>query len=141
MKCQCCNKNEAEQRLHINILGQAADIGLCASCVRRLKVYVAGMMDAMRLSELTDEGELYIIRRAENAFPGKDVFLGKDDAPEKDPFPGGDGAPDAGDQIKLRRRLNELRQQMKDAVAAEDYEAAATLRDEIETEHDKGIKI
>jgi len=117
MKCQSCGKNEAEQRLYINILGQTADVKLCASCIRRLKVYVAGMVEALRLNEFSDESELYIIKHNNNNFPDE-----------------------IGEQVRVRRRLNELRQQMRDAVAAEDYEAAASLRDEIETEYEKGLQ-
>ena len=106
MKCQCCGKNEIEQRLYINILGQAGDINLCASCIRRLRLYVAGMMEALRMDSPLPEDELSITGNGDESF-----------------------LDDTQGNLRLRRRINELRRQMDAAVAAEDYESAAELRD------------
>ncbi|MCL2056301.1 MAG: UvrB/UvrC motif-containing protein [Oscillospiraceae bacterium] len=109
MKCQCCGKNEVQQRLYINILGQAGDIGLCPVCIKRLKLYAAGMMDALRPDGPPPEDELSGLKHGDSPFPE-----------------------DVGEHIRARRRLNELRRRLEAAVAAEDYESAAGLRDEIE---------
>ena len=46
----------------------------------------------------------------------------------------------SGAEVKAKRRLEELRKQLKDAVAREDYETAAKLHAEIKEIEGSGIK-
>jgi protein arginine kinase activator len=46
----------------------------------------------------------------------------------------------SGAEVKAKRRLEELRRQLKEAVAAEDYEKAAKLHSEIKQIEGGGIK-
>ena len=46
----------------------------------------------------------------------------------------------SGAKVKAKRRLEELRRKLKEAVASEDYETAAKLHSEIKQIEEGGIK-
>jgi len=90
-----------------NYMGEDREIHLCEDCTRRLYQYY-------RMAHYAAQPDVW----PPKAHAGH--RLGDTPFPE-----------DAGDAVKLRRRLNGLRVQLDEAVAAEHYEAAARLRDEI----------
>lgn len=115
MLCNYCNQNEADNRFVINYNGQLVEVHLCNDCTQKMKRYMDNMFHEYR------DNWLRFVQNANGVQPQGPVR-----APGADPFP-----PDAGDAVKKRRRLAELRARLKGAVDAEDYEAAAVLRDEI----------
>jgi len=124
MLCYYCNQNEADNRFVINYNGQLVEVRLCTECTERLKRYVDTMFHEYRNSWM---------RFAQSG----------NGAPPQEPVrtPGADSFPlDAGDAVKKRRRLAELRAKLQGAVDAEDYEAAVELRDEI-FRQEKGVCI
>lgn len=115
MKCQYCNHNEAENTFIIRFPGGEQEIHLCEECTQKAKEYYEMARQGSPMGDFPAWGSDAAQRRTGEA-----------------PFPA-----DAGTAIKQRRRLNGLRARMQEAIAAEHYEEAARLRDEIsETEKD-----
>lgn len=110
MKCQYCNHNEADFTFRVLIMGEERQIHLCKECTQRFKQY----------HEAVERG------MAGGGYP----FGGRPSTGRREvgssPFP-----TDAGSEIKARRKLNSLRNRLSEAVANEQYEEAARLRDEI----------
>lgn len=108
MKCQYCHENEAENTFMVQFPGGMQEIHLCARCTEGAKRYV----------EMAHQSH-------PESFPAWGA--GTPDRKVGDsPFPD-----DAGEDIRQRRRLNALRARLTDAVANEQYETAARLRDQI----------
>jgi protein-arginine kinase activator protein McsA len=125
MKCYHCRENDAEYRFIIHYMDQVGEIHLCETCLERFRRYTEKLFGDDRESEPArkDTGDDPRIRGFYRGFApsgARPRALGEDDFPA-----------DAGDAMRRRRRLNELRESLKAAVAREDYETAATLRDEI----------
>ena len=115
MLCQSCKQNEAVYHFHFNYMGQVGEAHLCAVCASRLRQTVMGVL---QLSE----------------FPFLSETLKKDAGQvDRTPAPA-DRAPvaEVSMEIQLRRRVNAMQAQLDSAVAREDYEEAARLRDLIE---------
>jgi protein-arginine kinase activator protein McsA len=112
MKCNYCGQNEADHGFVINIMGRAAELYLCSGCLAGLQKHIAFMM---RYAAEEETASTY-----PNSHTVQVRELGKD------PFP-----LDAGEDIKRRRVLKELKTRLREAVEREDYELAAQLRDEI----------
>ncbi|MCL2578999.1 MAG: UvrB/UvrC motif-containing protein [Oscillospiraceae bacterium] len=121
MKCYNCGQNEADDRLLVNYMGHAGEVYLCSACLHSFKQYASSILqEAWRKS--TASAQPY-------AWPNFEMRLPEDQTPDKqnhEHFP-----LDAGEDIKLKRRLTQLKEELKSAVKAEDYESAATIRDEI----------
>lgn len=110
MKCQYCNQNDAENTFIVYMMGEQREIHLCGECTERLKQYNEAMQHAT-----AQQG---------GGWQGASAPRGVD----SDNFP-----TDAGREVKNRRRINGLRARLEEAVALEQYEEAARLRDEIVT--------
>ena len=111
MKCHNCTNTQADTRLLINFMGQVAEIYFCADCLNDLR----------RQTQASG----FPLAQQSYDWPGFE----QNTPAQEDPDNGFEL--DAGDDIKRQRLLCELREKLKDAVAAENYEAAAILRDEI----------
>jgi len=111
MKCYHCNDREADNRFFVNYMGHLGEIYLCSECMETIWRQFSGMMQGMQPEQ---QGM---------AWPGAPMQMPQT---ERDAFP-----QDAGHAIRLRRKENELRAQLMEAVRQEDYERAARLRDEI----------
>lgn len=113
MKCQFCGQNEAEHSFHILVMGEEHEVHLCDECTQKLRQYREAMQGAYA--------------------GGGQGFAGPGHSRPRDvgtsPFPA-----EVDDKIKFRRRLNGLKARLGEAVAAEHYEEAARLRDEIATQ-------
>ncbi len=121
MKCYNCGKNEANHRFLVNIMGHGAEVHLCAECLDGFANYASHMMQQggqdgpsfpqgwSWLGNKQPEPRRVVVRR-----------------PVDDPFPW-----DAGKGFRRRRRVEELRAGMWEAVQREEYEEAARIRDEI----------
>ena len=111
MKCYNCAKGRADTRLWVNHMGRTSEVYLCAGCLGSLGQHIQATglpFEQQPHDWLGFEQSSYMQEAGDDFFPL-----------------------DAGDDIKRQRRLCELREKLKDAVGAEDYETAAILRDEI----------
>ena len=144
MKCEHCGKNEATFFVRSNINGRVSQVRLCPDCAAAL-----GYTDRMRQefrprSFFSDDffmrplgmlepffGDMGL--RMLTEFPEPvDVTEQARIAPAQEPDTGlFDGAEQ--EKLRLQCRRNALEAQLKDAVAREDYESAAKLRDELKT--------
>jgi len=103
-------------------MGHAAEIFICSDCLESLRQYAAGILAEVRERGLTSPQPY--------AWPNIDLREPPEDSAAREA--GEDFFPlDAGEKIRRRRRLAELREKLRRAVEREDYETAATLRDEI----------
>ena len=118
MKCYNCSCNEAGTRLLVNYMGHAAEIFICTECL--------GSINAI-FAKVRERG---LASPRPYAWPNIDLREPPEDI---EPREVGDDLfeLDAGEEIRQRRRLAELREKLRRAVEREDYETAATLRDEI----------
>ena len=114
MKCYNCSESEAAGRLLINYMGQTNEVYLCSQCLENFR-----QREASILREIKESAIPY-----PHAWPNVELRVAQMGGPQ--PFP-----PDAGEKIRRERRLEELREKLRTAVEAEDYESAAALRDEI----------
>ena len=122
VKCYNCGHNEADSRLLVNYMGHSAEVYLCTGCLEGFKEYATSILKEAREKGSMPFAQPYAWPNFELKAP-EHVVVGKT---------GGDAFPlDAGEEIKCRRRLGELREKLRAAVQAEDYETAAALRDEI----------
>lgn len=137
MKCEHCGRNEATFFYKSSVNGHVSQVHLCADCAQRM-----GYTDSLRRS-----------MRPMSLF-GEDFFSRPFSLLE--PFMGGFGSrmltefPEPGEpqeaaqeesaglvdknqqeQLRSQRRRNALQEQLKAAVASENYEEAARLRDEL----------
>ena len=114
MNCYNCSHSQADHRLLVSYMGRTGEVFLCAKCLEDFKQYAASILKEV----------------AENDFAQPRVWqnLGLHMPGEigSTPFP-----PDAGEEIRRKRHLGELREKLRAAVEIEDYESAAVLRDEI----------
>ena len=151
MKCTNCGKNIASCHYKYNVNGNVTEAHLCPECAAKLD----GRSEIGRLGSFFDDffsgfdsmldpffgrGSFSPLNALRSfAFPAipvpvmvmgipADPSVEKADAPEKD-------APKdevkADPELSRRRQINALREQMRAAADAEDYENAAKLRDEL----------
>lgn len=149
MKCEKCHEKEANFYYSSNINGEKSERHLCADCAR--EEGFGGVMDhrprdmfadfdamfsdffAPHRSLLSSFGSFGSPLRAMMApsLPRIHIVLNEPQtqaAPEaaESRIPA-----DAGEEVKARRELSALKEQLRQAVEAEDFEKAITLRDEI----------
>lgn len=121
MKCYHCGENEAELRFFVNYMGQSGEVHLCTECVEKFKAYTSAMFQEMAAGPAAVWAGSGLSRE-----PVEVRAIGEDTFPL-----------DAGVEIRRRRRLGELKAALGKAVELEDYETAASLRDQIiESEKD-----
>ena len=127
MKCEHCGKNGATFHYKSNINGVVKEVHLCEACAAEL-----GYTEQLR-------GAFRPMRPFSDPFEPLFGTLGSHLLTEF-PSPVEEKVPeqpkplvDEVEQNKLRqqRQRNALQTQLKNAIAAEDYETAARLRDEL----------
>ncbi|MDR0445694.1 MAG: UvrB/UvrC motif-containing protein [Oscillospiraceae bacterium] len=142
MKCGHCGKNEASFFQRTNINGSITETHLCHECAEKLGYLDSrGFMARGLFDGFFDEPD-NLMSRFFSPFRG-----GRQQRPGGFPFPPGanpgalpdappapvpageDMAADA--ELSRMRETNILREQMRAAAAAEDYERAISLREEI----------
>jgi len=152
MKCQNCGNNEVNFRYSSNINGNVTEALLCSDCARKLG-YLNDETFSFAMPSLSGMVSDFFGDSVFSGFPGLSSgfrmppFQGfaalpmyfepvspkysEPSAPEKSAVPAQGVDIEAGDDIKKRRELNMLREQMKKAAEEENFEKAAELRDEI----------
>ena len=137
MKCQHCGKNEATFYFKSNINGEVRQVHLCQECAVELG-YTEKIRGGFRPMNLFAGDEFFArtvnpwaplfgglgarlltefpspVEAEEKAAPAADLLSGQEQ-----------------EEMKKQRQKNALEAQLKAAVAAEDFEAAAKLRDEL----------
>ena len=110
MKCQFCNKNEADKVFYLNYMGGLYQISVCDDCLQRMwqQAVASGQAETFRNYSGWWPGRPEPRRYGERAFPD-----------------------DAAEDLKKRRRRSLLRARLSEAAGREDYEEAAKLRDDI----------
>lgn len=123
MKCYHCNENEAQYRFFVNFMGQYGEVYICQDCLTKIRRYTSALS--------REKGQPILWYTDPVAFQSAFSRMGfaapeEESAPEEDFFP---VKPEEG--VRRRRTLNVLRARLQSAIDKEDYESAATIRDEI----------
>ncbi len=110
MKCQFCNKNEADKVFYLDYMGGLYQISICNDCLQRMwqQAVATGQAETFRNYSGWWPGRPEPRRYGERAFP---------DA--------------AAEDLQKKRKLSLLRIRLTEAANQEDYEEAARLRDNI----------
>lgn len=139
MKCQHCGKNDATFYYRRTVNGHTTQAHLCHECAGKLEA-----VSAHKLHSLGAFNDDFFAR----PFAAMDAFFGSAASRLLTEFPApgntlADAAqekqedtllsPDEQRAFAAQCRRNALEQQLKNAVAAENYEEAARLRDELRT--------
>ena len=122
MKCGKCGQNEANYYYRETVNGVTREVRLCADCAKE-----AGLED--RFARHFDFGRSFGF--ADSFF---EDFFRLPFAPAMALHSRPEEKQEAGScdpALKRRRERNALEQQLKEAVAREDYETAITLRDQL----------
>ena len=154
MKCEKCGNKEATFFYSANINGEKTERHLCAECARA-EGYGGALDFDLRPTGMFDSvfedffGDFFAPQRALlSAFDGFGGTFGRMMAPRltmprvnivvggTSPAVVGEESEtkipaDAGEEVRQRRELDALRQQLDEAVKAEDFEKAISLRDQI----------
>jgi len=144
MKCQNCGNNNAMFHYQAIINGQKTEQHLCAECAEKAGINgenffggdIFGSMfndffqdfgKSARFGYFPDFGRMMI---PVMTFPRIELAVKKDEAQDEKAVAG--NAPAEKDEAMSRKReANLLREQLKAAVEAEEFEKAAQLRDKI----------
>jgi protein arginine kinase activator len=157
MKCENCGKEEVSFHFTSNINGNITEKHLCAECAVKLgfddKLGFGGKPD----SDVEPSGEseksfeeifmeLFGVRPNRRILSGYSVVFPtfvipavgmyvpdaeKASPPESQPDRNAEVRPAVDEEMKRRREINILREQMRAAAEAENYEKAAELRDAV----------
>ncbi len=162
MKCENCGKEQVNYHFTSNINGNITEKHLCSECAAQLGYPTKSVADSESSFEeiFTDLFGMTPPRRMMNGygivFPTYVIptvaFVAPPDSTPADtaPAPSAEQETDAtikqdenavvDEQMKQRRELNILREQLRQAVESEAYEKAAELRDQIkQLEADKSL--
>ncbi len=128
MKCQHCGHNEATFYYKSTINGRTTQTRLCSQCAEKL-----GYAETLRPMRMFESG--FFTRpfslldgfgsRLLTEFPapaGEELCCEQEEALLDEA---------ARDEFALQRRRNELEQRLQSAIAEENYEEAARVRDEL----------
>lgn len=110
MKCQFCNKEKVDRVFYINWMGTVYQVPVCRDCLQNM------------WNQAVSSGKAQEFKNYTGWWPGKQEprHLGDQAFPET-AVPG----------LIKRRKLAALRVRLNEAAAAENYEEAAKLRDDI----------
>lgn len=147
MKCENCGREEVNFHFSANINGNITEKHLCTECAGKL-----GYTDRTTVrTEASFEDifmELFGARPNRRAFGGYSMMLptffipavgvlvpntgyGETEAEADEPSKPAEIKPEIDPEMQRRREVNMLREQMKLAAEAEDFEKAAACRDSI----------
>jgi len=136
MKCQHCGKNEATFYYQSTVNGRTAQAHLCARCAQELGY--ARSWEAMHRDFFRDPFSLLhdsffdgAARRMLTEFPAPGNTLAEAEEAARPREEGNLLSEEECRAYDLQRRRNALQLQLDAAVAAENYEEAARLRDAI----------
>ncbi len=139
MKCQNCGNNNATFHYKASINGRTTEQHLCAECAEKAglteeRFFGRDMFDSMFSDFFRD----FFAPARSSFFPEfgrlmmpvmtmpRIEFAVKNDEPETR-----SAAPEKDEDMSRRREVNALREQLKAAIDAEEFEKAAELRDRI----------
>ena len=143
MKCENCGKNDVAFVYQSNVNGHVTEKHLCAECAEKLGYTQRFAAQSQRMMQSFDSlfnsgffggGLLGALRRDPMAGLFDDFFA---DMPalgapaEQTPKPDALVEPDEQSRFSALRQKNALQIELQQAVAAENYERAAELRDQI----------
>ena len=149
MKCEKCNEKEATFYYSSNINGEKTERHLCADCAReegfgsvmdRPMAGFGGMFDSLfedffapRRSLLSafDMLDRPMRRMMTAALPQIHIVVGQPEAAQPVSETEQKIPEDAGEEVKARREIDALKHQLQEAVAAENFEKAIELRDQL----------
>lgn len=149
MKCQNCGNNEVNFCYSTIINGSVTEAMLCSDCAKKLgylndEMFTFSMSSFIGMMSDFFGGDGFFSRPgftsglAMSAFPqwalpgyAAPVPRYQQVAPQKNAASTQGAGIEVDDDIKRRRELNMLRERMKQATEAEDFEQAAQIRDEI----------
>jgi Uncharacterized protein with conserved CXXC pairs len=140
MKCQNCGNNNAVFHYKVNINGQKSEQHLCAECAEKAglteeNLFGGNMFDSMFADFFTPARSAFFPEFSRFMMPVMTLprieFMVRNDEAEREKIPAEKAPAEKDEGLSLRRELNVLREQMKSAVSAEDFEKAAELRDKI----------
>ena len=138
MKCQNCGVINASYHYRSNINGAVTEQHLCAACAQKVESPMGALADFFGSNFFG--GNLFGSGLGATSQKPRGVFF----VPFTQETPGLIQAPpelepkelaipaEADDALKHRRQINQLRQEMETAIAEENFERAAELRDEIQ---------
>lgn len=146
MKCQNCGNEEVNFHYTSNINGTVTEKHLCAECANKLGLMNESAFGPESFEEMFNG--LFRARPARRMYGGYGMmlptfvihpigFVVPPQAIDRGaPAPAGAAAPagvtpEVDEEMKKRRELNILREQMRTAAEAEDFEKAAEIRDQI----------
>jgi protein-arginine kinase activator protein McsA len=138
MRCENCGRGEVNFHYRSNINGKIMEKHLCMDCAAELGLTNRGLnRPQLPLEEVFLR--MFGMRPDPRLFGGFGMLLPtffvpavvpQPQAPLGEPvFPTDEKRPEVDDEMKKRREINILREQMYKAAAEEDYEKAAALRD------------
>lgn len=140
MKCQHCGKNEATFYYKATVNGQISEARVCQQCAAELG-YDRAMHAMARRSRRMFRDPFALLgdpffdgfaSRLLTEFPAPGAPSGGEEAAQdRQPEAAGILTPDESRTFDLQRRRNALQHALNEAVAAENYEEAAKLRDEL----------
>lgn len=105
MLCNYCHKREATNSITVNFMGANHEVNLCEDCARKFLKYAYAEQPS---------GMWWLNRDEEKGI--RDTVI-----------------PVADEDIAKQRHLKQLERRLEHAVAKEQYETAARLRDEIKS--------
>ena len=148
MKCEKCNKNEANFHYSCNVNGESNEVHLCSECARasgfgELMNYRTNDMFSGFINDFFHPAYTFLpgfgmfgdLRRSIMApmlaLPQTHIRVG-DDEMDGEKAEAANQLPDKADEaLNARRELTALKNQLEEAVKAEDFEKAIELRDKI----------
>ena len=132
MKCQHCLAKEATFHYQSNINGQISEQHLCAACAQQVHGPTFAAVGARSMDLFQNLFHAPFFGSAMFGVPAMRQMPNAEAALPVAPEPREASVPrEVEDVFKQRRVRNQLQAELGAAVAAEDYERAAELRDEI----------
>ena len=142
MKCEKCNEREANFFCTSNINGSVSRHALCSQCAAEAGLTGDNLFEDFFRSPFDMRSPFGLLDSFWNdgffAPFGRLATAERRAVPAAEPLEDKDIPADAGAAFKTKRELVALRQQLKKAVAAEDYEKAIELRDKIRSMEQNG---
>ena len=126
MLCQNCGKNEATTHIKQIVNGDMAESHLCAECAKNLGY--SDMLSGFGLDLSEFLGEHNSFRRKSTMMKSRLLQSGKASS----------GAIEQPKEETKEEKIAKLKAQMDEAVAAQEFEHAARLRDEIKSLESEG---
>lgn len=117
MKCQYCHENDSNLSFIVSWMGMEQEVHICEECANKWKQYIESVHKHYAQSRMEEGGWMAPEGQGKVRDLGNSPFLRV-----------------ISSDIKKKRQLNILKNQLKIAIEKEQYEEAAKIRDEIKKE-------